>query len=291
VAVGGSGSNYGSVGYGYLYTDTDHRHTYSVADFASQISFDQGGFTFKTAPFGATGADVNFSSAMVIKQNGRVGINVTSPEGKLHVKGCAYFGNHNENSQHRVAIGGSGGNYGSVGYGYLYSGVNNEHTYSVTDFASQLRFDEGGFSFYTAPSGAANAPVVFTRGMVIKQNGNVGIGSSNPDAKLTVKGVIHAEEVRVDLTVPGPDYVFEADYDLPTLPEIQTYIKANKHLPEIPSAKQMAEEGLNLKEMNILLLKKVEELTLYLIDLNARDQQREAEIKKLTQEIASLKNK
>ena len=99
----------------------------------------------------------------------------------------------------------------------------------------------------------------------ISGNGNVGIGSQNPDEKLTVKGRIHAEEVRVDLSVPGPDYVFEKDYPLTPLTEIQTYIQENKHLPEVPSAKEMKEKGINLSEMNMLLLKKVEELTLHLI--------------------------
>lgn len=115
------------------------------------------------------------------------------------------------------------------------------------------------------------------------ENGNVGIGTSVPDAKLTVKGHIHTEEVRVDLSVPGPDYVFEPDYNLSTLAEVEAYIKANKHLPEVPSAKQMAEEGLNLKEMNLLLLKKVEELTLHLIE-------QQKQITELKQAVEDIKN-
>ncbi|MFV1883187.1 MAG: hypothetical protein ACMZ7B_01660 [Balneola sp.] len=96
-------------------------------------------------------------------------------------------------------------------------------------------------------------------------NGNVGIGTTNPDQKLTVKGKIHSEEVIVDLNVPGPDYVFEEDYDLTSLKELEAYIKANKHLPEIPSAKEMEANGIILGEMNMLLLKKIEELTLHAI--------------------------
>ncbi|MFV1883185.1 MAG: hypothetical protein ACMZ7B_01650 [Balneola sp.] len=96
-------------------------------------------------------------------------------------------------------------------------------------------------------------------------DGNVGIGTSNPDQKLTVKGKIHSEEVIVDLNVPGPDYVFEEDYNLTSLKELEAYIKANKHLPEIPSAKEMEANGITLGEMNVLLLKKIEELTLHAI--------------------------
>jgi hypothetical protein len=104
--------------------------------------------------------------------------------------------------------------------------------------------------------------------MAWKANGNVGIGTQSPDAKLAVKGDIHTQEVKVDLLGSvAPDYVFAPDYNLLPLSEVESYIKANKHLPEVPSAKQMEDEGLNLKEMNLLLLKKVEELTLHLIDL------------------------
>jgi hypothetical protein len=77
---------------------------------------------------------------------------------------------------------------------------------------------------------------------------------------------VHAQEVKVDLSVPGPDYVFNSDYNLLTLEEIQTYIDKNKHLPEVPSAKEMEANGVQLGEMNMLLLKKIEELTLYLLE-------------------------
>jgi hypothetical protein len=92
--------------------------------------------------------------------------------------------------------------------------------------------------------------------------GNLGIGTTAPNEKLTVNGTIYGREVRVDLNVPGPDYVFEENYNLPSLTEVESYIKANKHLPEVPSAREMEEKGINLSEMNMLLLKKVEELTL-----------------------------
>ncbi len=95
--------------------------------------------------------------------------------------------------------------------------------------------------------------------------GNVGIGTISPDAKLAVKGTIHAQEVKVDLSVPGPDYVFEKNYPLTSLAETEAYIKVNKHLPDVPSAGKMQKEGIDLSAMNMMLLRKVEELTLHLI--------------------------
>jgi hypothetical protein len=101
----------------------------------------------------------------------------------------------------------------------------------------------------------------------VRSNGMVGIGTVNPDQKLTVNGTVHASAVQVDLNVPGPDYVFEEGYELPSLETIQRYINQNKHLPEVPSAKEMEEKGLNLGDMNLILLKKVEELTLHVIEM------------------------
>jgi len=95
---------------------------------------------------------------------------------------------------------------------------------------------------------------------------NVGIGTTTPDAKLTVKGNIHTNEVKVDLLgAVAPDYVFYKDYILKSLKNIEDYITTEGHLPNIPSAKTMETEGINLKEMNLKLLEKIEELTLYTI--------------------------
>lgn len=111
--------------------------------------------------------------------------------------------------------------------------------------------------------------------VLVRDGGKVGIGTGSPDEKLTVKGTIHSEEVKVDLTVPGPDYVFESDYNLRSLEETEEYIQTNKHLPEIPSAKEMEANGVQLGEMNMLLLKKIEELTLYIIEQEKRIQKLE----------------
>lgn len=104
-----------------------------------------------------------------------------------------------------------------------------------------------------------------TRLTILNNNGFVGIGTNTPDHLLTVKGTIHAKEVLVDYTGPLADYVFEPDYHLKSLQEVETYIQKNKHLPEIPSAKDVKENGLSVAEMQNKLLQKIEELTLYVI--------------------------
>lgn len=112
-------------------------------------------------------------------------------------------------------------------------------------------------------------------------NNRVGIGTRNPDAKLTVLGDIHATEVRVDLNMPAPDYVFESDYHLASLEEVEDYISQYKHLPEVPSAEEIQKDGINVGEMNMILLKKVEELTLYLIEIQNKNKALEERLKAL----------
>ena len=112
---------------------------------------------------------------------------------------------------------------------------------------------------------------------ITQKNGMIGIGTNNPDQKLTVKGKIHTQEVLVDLNgAVAPDYVFEkyyqgqsalnSDYQMLDLKSLEAFLKQNHHLPKIPSAQKLKEDGLELKSMNLLLLQKIEELTLYTIE-------------------------
>ena len=137
---------------------------------------------------------------------------------------------------------------------------------------------------YNSIIGAGSNLIVRSGSSAIVLNdvgGNVGIGTANPNQKLTVNGTVYAKEFKVDLSVPGPDYVFEKDYRLPSLEEIKNYIDQNKHLPEVPSAKEMEANGINMGEMNMILLKKIEELTLYLLDQQKQLNAQQKEIQSL----------
>lgn len=170
---------------------------------------------------------------------GVVGIGTSSPYAKLHIF------EQSQNVVARIETGGA-----------MTSSIIYKNNYEEWQVGNQA-YGTSGFNFASL-SGIK---------MTIKSSGNVGIGTTNPDAMLTVKGTIHSNEVKVDLNVPGPDYVFEPTYKLMSLEETKAYIEKYKHLPEVPSAKEMETNGVQLGEMNMLLLKKVEELTLYLIEL------------------------
>jgi hypothetical protein len=203
---------------------------------------------------------------MVLFATGNVGIGNTNPADKLSVGGNISFNLGN-----------------SIGFGisdkFTYDGKN------VGNYALGWYNDSGNPGAPTGYLSSYGGFKIFTQGLpkvVISEAGNVGIGTVSPDAKLAVKGTIHSQEVKVDLQgAVAPDYVFEKDYNLRPLSDVESYIRMNKHLPEIPSAKQMEEEGLHLKEMNLLLLKKVEELTLYVIQLKEEIEQQQKEIESL----------
>jgi hypothetical protein len=167
----------------------------------------------------------------------------------------------------------------------------------VKGFATQGSKDIKSFSIVHDFYGRTNSSINFYRGgdsfggfitfctddniekMRIGTNGNIGVGTASPDEKLTVKGKIHTQEVKVDLLGPlVPDYVFANDYKLKSLQEVEEYIKQNSHLPEIPSAQEIEKNGLMLAEMNMSLLKKIEELTLYMIEIKKENEEMKKDI-------------
>ena len=122
----------------------------------------------------------------------------------------------------------------------------------------------------------------------VNNNGNVGIGTINPDSKLSVNGNIHTKEVKVDL-IGWSDFVFDKNYQLPSLIEVENHIKEKGHLKDIPSAEEVAKNGILLGEMDSKLLQKIEELTLYTIAQEKRLNEQETTIEKLKNENQDLK--
>ncbi|QLE02503.1 fibronectin type III domain-containing protein [Galbibacter sp. BG1] len=139
----------------------------------------------------------------------------------------------------------------------------------------------GGITDYTSEN--ANLNTVDWQANNFFADGNVGIGTNTTlGYRLAVAGNIVAEEVRVALQGNWPDYVFENSYNLPSLEEVENHIKKNKHLIDIPRANSVEKDGILLGNMDAMLLRKIEELTLYTI-------QQEKKIKKLEEENCKIK--
>lgn len=127
-----------------------------------------------------------------------------------------------------------------------------------------------------------------TEHMTVNYNGNVGIGVTNPQNKLEVCGLVRAKEVIVETM--WCDYVFEKNYRLRPLSEVEAFITANKHLPEIPPAADVEANGIKVGEVNSKLLLKVEELTLYMIEADKQIKALQAENAKIKSELETVKN-
>ncbi|MBB6239860.1 hypothetical protein HDC90_004522 [Pedobacter sp. AK013] len=134
-----------------------------------------------------------------------------------------------------------------------------------------------------SPSFSGRPELSFMNDWLVVNNGNIGMGTVTPSERLAVNGKIRAREIKVDAT-NWPDYVFEEGHQTGTLEELESYIKANRHLPEIPIAKEVESNGVELGAMNKLLLKKIEELTIHLIE-------KDKQINSLINRVDVLENK
>lgn len=120
-------------------------------------------------------------------------------------------------------------------------------------------------------------------------NGNLGIGTEIPKEKLSVNGNIRAHQVKVEVA-NWPDYVFDPSYKVRSLDETEQFIKQNGHLPEVPKATEVEEDGISLGEMNKILLKKIEELTLHVINLEKSGSRQQHLIEEQSKSLSQLRN-
>ncbi|HEX2608667.1 MAG TPA: hypothetical protein VHK91_14870, partial [Flavisolibacter sp.] len=210
----------------------------------------------------------------VFKPNGSVGIGALDPQAKLDVEGNVsiltglhkmYF---NELSSFDNTKAGFRNNAGNLIMNAKSGGI----LYLNRDVTAETHIQ----SF----SGSDAIDIA-----VFKPNGSVGIGTSNtndPSFRLFVETGIRTRRVKVD-AYAWADYVFHPGYQLNSLPEVEHFINTHQHLPDVPSAAEVEKNGLDLGDTQALLLKKIEELTLYLIVQNKK-------IEMLTRKVAQLEN-
>ncbi|MFL9482856.1 hypothetical protein ACI6Q2_08750 [Chitinophagaceae bacterium LWZ2-11] len=223
-----------------------------------------------------------------IHESGNVGIGTTDPQTKLNIL---------SGGQAAVRLEGNDP--------YIYSGlqfIDNGQNVSgkVKQWAIWAGRDGGawasgmGFHRYDAVNPCSGGSICDVS-LFLHDNGNVGIGTTAPTDKLSVNGNIRSKKIVV--TQQGwPDYVFDSSYTLAPLAQVEQFIKDNKHLPDVPSAKEVTDKGLDVGENQAVLLKKIEELTLYMIEmkkkqesLEKKNEEQSAKISQQQQQIDALK--
>lgn len=174
---------------------------------------------------------------------------------------------------------------GSVFYGNVGIGINTPSgKLAVKSINGGILVDEAnsGNNFYDASEKQAFRDMAGNVKMVINSaTGNVGIGTVNPTQRLSVNGTVLAKKIKVTTNAGDwPDYVFKPDYRLRSLESLETFIKKYQHLPELPSAQAINDEGHSIGDMQILLLRKIEELTLYILQQQKQIENLKRSIKK-----------
>ena len=206
----------------------------------------------------------NSKKGMYILPDGKIGIGTTNPTAKLHV---------NSEDAHLAR--------------FLYTGDQTAPRVDIWGAPNKINIRT---SYGTGGADLSFGTTTVNEALIIKQNGSIGIGTPDPGSfKLAVEGKIGAHEVVVT-TEGWADFVFEPEYKLMSLSELESFVKTNKHLPEIPSAAEVQENGVSVGEMNAKLLQKIEELTLHVIEMNKEVEFLKKKNLKLESEIEILKS-
>ncbi len=223
-----------------------------------------------------TGAPTN---SFNISGNGNIGIGTNIPDNKLH-----------------VFVGESGGASFTNSTLTLENNTSNflQFLSPNTDVQGIMFGDpEQAYAGYVRYSHGDNSMRFWTNNsekLTILSNGNIGIGTTSTGThKLAVDGTIGAREIIVE-TGAWSDFVFDDNYKLKDLEEVENFIEENNHLPDIPSEKEVLENGIQVGEMNAKLLQKIEELTLYMIEQNKKTDKLIEKVDKLESENELLKN-
>ena len=238
----------------------DYRNGTNRIFFGMQDSIHAG---FYGAGTGDVGWDFNFNAS-----NGNIGIGVEDPSDKLHVKGFMRLDPAGAYGGARLKMySATNIDQSYIAFYNQFSAPNPSATVGYSSGNDHLLLSCGTGDMFLSDAGLG----IETASPMAKLhvNGNVMIGTGSPALgySLSVNGKIISEEVRVALsgTSNWPDYVFENDYRLMPLSQLEKFISQQKHLPDIPSASQVKKEGFDVGDMNRRLLEKIEELTLYII--------------------------
>ncbi len=231
----------------------------------------------------------------IFPENGNAGIGTTAPQYRLQILGDHGTTQFNMRYNHPSPAQRADLTLWASEPGWTWTGVGIGNNVINTIGITRIIDTKGG-SYIRLLESEIKLNVVQQNGadisaLSVNAEGNIGIGTSTPKEKLSVNGKIRAQEVKVE-TANWPDYVFEENYELTSLPSLEKFIKANKHLPEVPSALEIQKNGLDLGKTQTLFLKKLEELTLILIEKDKQLQKQQQELNEVKQELKRLiKNK
>jgi hypothetical protein len=227
------------------------------------------------------------SSKLTIQSDGNIGIATNDPQAKLQIGNLT-------GADKRIMIPGAYNferlnlTMGANGNGELefVTHSNGESSGGVKLYSP----DGAHLYFQTALATTSYSSLNYQTKMTLTNGGYLGIGTTCPQTALDVAGTIRAKEVKVEL-FSGCDFVFKEDYKLMELKELEQFVKTNQHLPEVAPEKEMVENGVNMKELQMKLLQKIEELTLYTIEQNKKIETIQEQNELLKQEIELLKKK